>query len=348
MKITAKQAADLVGGQLFGDSAAFFENVARIQEAKPGDLTFLYLPAYEKHFSTTKASIIITKPDFEKSRDDITYIVCESPNFALQKILIHYFTYKINLTGIDASASISESVVLGDNISIGKNVIIGENVHIGNNSVIMHNSVILDSVNIGEDVLIYPNVTIREDSKIGNNVIIHSGSVIGSDGFGYTRDKNSVYTKVPQIGNVVIKDDVEIGSNCSIDRAAIGSTVIAKGCKLDNLVQIAHNVSVGENTVISSQSGIAGSTEVGERVILAGQVGIAGHLKITNDTVIMAQSGVSKSITKPGNYFGYPAKEMTQTLRLEAHIRSLPSYLDRIKKLEAKIAEFEKGNDEKK
>jgi UDP-3-O-[3-hydroxymyristoyl] glucosamine N-acyltransferase len=202
--------------------------------------------------------------------------------------------------------------------------------------------VILENVEIGDNVLIFPTVTIRENSKIGNNVIIHSGSVIGSDGFGYTPNEKGEYVKIPQIGNVIIEDDVEIGSNVSIDRAMLGSTIIKKGSKIDNLVQIAHNVIIGENTAISAQTGVSGSTEIGNNVIVAGQVGFADHLVIADKVIVAAKSGVSKSLTKPGIYFGSPAKEHREALRLEGHIRSLPDYAAKIKELEKRIEELSK------
>jgi len=195
----------------------------------------------------------------------------------------------------------------------------------------------LNNVEIGNNSLIYQNVSIRENSKIGNRVIIHSGTVIGSDGFGFNPDENGVYKKVPQIGNVIIEDDVELGSNVSVDRAAVGSTIIKRGAKVDNLVQIAHNVMVGEDTVIASQTGISGSTKIGNHCILAGQVGIVGHIEINDNVIIMAKTGIPKSIKKPGKYFGYPAKELQTALRLEAHIRNLPNYVDKIKNLESEI-----------
>ncbi len=219
---------------------------------------------------------------------------------------------------------------------------------LASNTKIYHNSVILENCKIGNNVLIFPNVTIRENSVIGNNVIIHSGTVIGSDGFGFSPNSEGVYQKIPQIGNVVIEDDVEIGSNVSIDRAAIGSTVIGKGVKLDNLIQIAHNVKVGKNTVMSAQTGISGSTKIGENCIMAGQVGCVGHIEIGDNVLIGAQSGISKSLLKPGTYFGSPAKELKTTLKLEAHIRSLPDYLEKIKKLEEKVSQLENKSSKEK
>jgi len=192
-------------------------------------------------------------------------------------------------------------------------------------------------VEVGENSILFQNISVREDCKIGKRVIIHPGAVIGADGFGYQKDEKGVYIKVPQIGNVIIEDDVEIGANTTIDRAALGSTVIMKGAKIDNLVQIAHNVSVGKNTVISAQSGVSGSVKIGNNVIVAGQVGIAGHLEITDNVILMAQSGVPKTISKPGLYFGTPSKEAKTAKILEAHFRNFPEYVDRIKNLEEEI-----------
>lgn len=342
MKISVREAADFIGGTILGDENLSFNNVAKIEEAKNGDLTFLYLSSYEKYFSTTKASVIIVKSEFKKTRDDITYIQVENPNVAFQKIIIKYFNSLPQLSTSPHNLVVSPTAVIGKNVKFGNNVVIKDRTVVEDNSFIFDNTVILEDCFIGEGSIIYPNVSIREKCSIGKNVIIHSGVVIGSDGFGFTPDEKGVYFKVPQIGNVIIEDNVEIGANTAIDRAAMGSTVIKKGSKIDNLVQIGHNVVVGENTVISGQTGISGSTKIGNNSILAGQVGLAGHLEIGDKVIIGAQSGVSKSITKPGMYFGYPAKEMAIALRTEAHIRNLPKYAERIKDLENKISELEK------
>ncbi|MBU1095569.1 MAG: UDP-3-O-(3-hydroxymyristoyl)glucosamine N-acyltransferase [Bacteroidetes bacterium] len=337
MKLYVKDVADLVGGTIFGNPNCEIFEISKIQESKEGDLTFLYLPSYSKFLETTKASAVILKPDQPKLRNDLTYIVTEKPELAFQLIIRKYFTQEISLKGIDNSAYIDITAIIGQNVSIGKNVVISADCQIGDNTIIFHNSVLLENVKVGKGSLIYPNVTIRENCELGNNNIIHSGTVIGSDGFGYSPRSGGGYEKVPQIGNVVLEDDVELGSNVSIDRAALGSTVVKKGTKIDNLVQIAHNVEIGDNSAISAQSGIAGSTKIGKNCIFGGQVGIAGHIQITDGVLIGAQSGVSKTIDKPGKYFGYPAKEMGISLRQEGHIRNLPAYADRIKKLEAEI-----------
>ena len=337
MSINLVEAAAFVGGIISGNENVIINNLGKIEEAKPGDLTFLYMSSYEKYFSGTKASAILVKPGFNKSRDDITYIEVKDPNKAFSKLIIKYFSPEFTLSGIDSTAYIHPTATVGKNIALGKNVVISAGCKIGDNVKIYHNTVLLEDVKIGENSLLFQNVSIREKCIIGKRVTIHPGTVVGSDGFGFFTDEKGVYHKIPQIGIVTIEDDVELGSNVSIDRAAIGATVIKRGVKIDNLVQIAHNVVVGEDTVISSQTGISGSTKIGNHCILAGQVGLIGHIEIGDNIIIMAQSGISKSITKPGQYFGTPAKEFKTTLKLEAHIRNLPEYVDRIKDLENQL-----------
>lgn len=337
MNLILKEIAQLVGGKITGNKDLIITSVSKIEEAKKGDLTFLYLPKYEKYFSSTNASAIIVKPDFTKSRNNITYLEVDEPDKAFAKIIVKYFSSNLSLTGTDKSASVDDSTEIGKNVALGKNVVISGGSKIGRNVKIYHNVVIFENVEIGNDTIIFPNVTIRENCKIGKSVIIHSGSVIGSDGFGFNPDDKGVYHKVPQIGNVILEDDVDIGANVTIDRAALGSTIVKRGAKIDNLVQIAHNVVIGEDSVIAAQSGISGSTKIGNHCVLAGQVGVAGHLELGDNIVLLAQSGVGKSLKKPGLYFGYPAKELKTSHRLEAHIRNLPDYAQRIRDLENEI-----------
>lgn len=337
MKIKLGEIAGFVGGKLTGSYDIVIEGMAKIQEAAEGELTFLYMPAYEKYFPYTKASAILVNPGFDKSRNDIAYIEVKDPNKAFSKILIKYFTPEIRLSGIDRTAFIHPGASVGESTALGKNVVIESGCKIGNNVRIFHNTVVLEGSEIGDDCVIFQNVSIREKCKIGKRVIIHPGTVVGSDGFGFFADEKGVYNKIPQIGNVVIEDDVELGANVCIDRAAIGSTVIKRGVKIDNLVQIAHNVVIDEDTVISAQSGVSGSTKVGKHCMLAGQVGIVGHVEITDDVIVYAQSGISKGISKPGQYFGSPAKEAKTAIKLEAHYRNLPSYVEKIKNLEEEI-----------
>ena len=337
MKIKLQEIADLVNGKISGDGNLIVNNLAKIDEAKKGDLTFLYHPAYEKYFSATEASAILVKSGFDKTRNDINYVEVDHPEKAFFSLVRNYLTPKFQLEGIDKTAFVHPSAVIGKGIALGKNVVISAGCKVGDGVKIFHNTVLLDNAEVGDGSLIFPNVSIRENCKVGKRAIIHPGTVIGSDGFGFNPDEKGVYHKIPQVGNVVIEDDVELGANVTVDRASLGSTIIKSGVKVDNLVQIAHNVIVGENTVISSQSGVSGSTKIGKNCILAGQVGLVGHIEIADNTILLAQSGISKSIKKPGKYFGSPAKELSVALRLEAHLRSLPDYAERIKELENQL-----------
>ena len=341
MQIKLKEAAALINGKIIGDEEITFSSLAKIEEAQPGDLTFLYHQSYEKFFKNTRASVILVKPGFNRSRSDITYVETADPNVAFAKLIIRYFNPEFSLSGIDKSASIHQGAKLGSNVSVGKNVVISSGCKIGNNVKIFHNSVLLEDVEIGDDCIIFQNVSIREKCKIGNRIIIHAGAVIGSDGFGYYNDDKGVFYKIPQIGNVILEDDVEIGANTTIDRAAIGSTILKRGVKIDNLVMIAHNVVIDEDSAIAAQSGVAGSTKIGKHCLLAGQVGVIGHVEIADNVTLLAQTGVSKGIPKSGTYFGAPVKEVKTALKLEAHIRSLPEYADKIKKLEEEIRQLE-------
>ena len=341
-KILLKDIAGFINGKIFGDENLEINFPCKIEEAKPGDLTFLYHASYEKYFPSTEASAILVKTGFNKTRNDISYIEVDDPSKAFYKIVINYFSPEFKLEGIDKTAFINPQAEIGKNVSLGKNVVISEGCRIGDNVKIFHNTVVLNDVEIGDDTLIFQNVSIREECKIGKRVIIHPNTVIGSDGFGFFTDEKGVYQKIPQIGNVVIEDDVEIGSNVSIDRAALGSTLIKRGVKIDNLVQIAHNVQIGEDTVISSQCGISGSTKIGAHCILLGQTGLIGHIEVADNVVLIAQSGVSKGIPKPGRYFGSPAKEFSVALRQEAHIRNLPQYAEKIKMLEDQVKELQR------
>lgn len=337
MKISIKEIASLINGNVSGDINIEISNVAKIEEAKQGDLTFLYLPAYDKFFPATQASAIIVKTGFSKSRNDITYIEVDSPENAFFTILKKFFTPEFPLNGIDPSAFIHPTAKLAENVAVGKNVVISYGCIIGADTKVFHNTVVSDNVSIGEGCLIHSNVSIRENCILGNRVIIHSGSVVGSDGFGYSPNEKGEYEKIPQIGNVIIEDDVELGSNVSIDRAALGSTIIKRGCKIDNLVQIAHNVILGEDTVVSAQTGVSGSTKIGRHCILAGQAGLVGHIELGDNVIITAQSGVSKSIPKPGYYSGSPAMEMRSYQKMQAQVRFIPDYADRIKELENQV-----------
>jgi len=342
MNITVKEIASLVKGTIFGDENTAITNLAKIEEAEKGDLTFLYIGHYLKYFKTTQASAILVKSDFNRDRTDITYIVVEDPNKAFFKIIRAYLAPEFPLSGIDNTAYVHPDAKIGSNVALGKNVVISKGCIIGNNVKIFHNTVLLENVEIGDDSLIFQNVSIREDCKVGKRAIIHPGAVIGSDGFGFEPDAEGVFHKIPQVGNVILEDDIELGANVCIDRASLGSTILRRGVKLDNLVQIAHNVTVGDNTVISSQTGVSGSAHIGKNCMIAGQVGIVGHIDIVDKVILIAQSGVSKGISKPGTYFGAPAKEFRHAMKLEAHIRNLPEYAEKISTLEKEIEELKK------
>ncbi len=347
MRVSISRIAELTSAIITGDASIEISNLAKIEDAASSDLTFLHQSSYHKYFHNTKAAAIFVKEGFEKNRNNIVYLEVKDPNQAFQTILLKFFSPFFQLEGIAQSARIAVDARLGSNISIGENVVIEAGCYIGDNTKIFHNTVILRDSSVGNNCLIFQNVSIREQTIIGNNVILHPGVVLGSDGFGYTLNGKGEYIKIPQIGNVIIEDNVEIGANTTVDRAALGSTIIKHGTKIDNLVQIAHNVSIGFDTVISAQSGIAGSAKLGNNIIIAGQVGITGHIEIADKTILAAQSGISKSITRSGIYFGSPAKEHSKALRLETHFRNLPEYAARIKALEKKITELEKLNHSK-
>ncbi|NUM72315.1 MAG: UDP-3-O-(3-hydroxymyristoyl)glucosamine N-acyltransferase [Ignavibacteriaceae bacterium] len=341
MTVSVSEIAKLVGAEIIGDENLIINSIAKISDADTGSLTYLYNPSYEKYFEACKASAIIVKPDFNRTREDITYLLAPQPEKSFQKVVTTLFYKGYRLEGIASSAKIHPGAVVGENCAVGENVVISDGVRIGNNCKIFHNAVILEDCQIGNGTVIFPNVTLREECVIGNNVIIHSGAVIGGDGFGYVRDSSGNYQKVPQVGNVVLEDYVEIGCNATIDRAALGSTIIRSGTKIDNLVQIAHNVEVGSKTAISAQTGISGSTVIGDNCIVAGQVGFVDHIEISDGVIIAAQSGVSKSIKEPGIYWGYPAKNLKEGRKTEAHIRNLAEYARRIAELEEKVKKLE-------
>lgn len=329
MKLSAL--ANLVGGKLTGDGNVEITGVGKIESAHSNEVTFIANPVYEKYFNSTAAGAVIVSKKFNHAafnradKRTVPIIKVDDPYLAFLNLL-DIFSPKTELQkmGIDQTAVISETAVISDEeVRIGANCFIGEKVKIGKRTSILPNTVILAGAQIGDDALIYPNVTIYQGCKIGNRVIIHSGTVIGSDGFGQAKNPDGTFQKIPQKGIVVIGDDVEIGSNCSIDRATIGETIISKGVKLDNMIQIAHNCEIGENTVIAAMAGVAGSTKIGKNCLIGGKVGIVGHIQICDDVILTAATNVSKSITRPGIYSGYRAQPQMQELKQEAAIRNL-------------------------
>ena len=333
-----------IGAQVDGNLETEIIGIGKIEEAKAGEITFLANSKYEKYFANTHAAAVIVSESFKTNRKDIVLLRVKDPYvafvFALKKVMP---SQELLPVGVHASAYISPEAKVGKGARVGAFVSILGNAEIGDRTVIFPGSTIGTDTAIGDDSILFPNVTIYAGMKIGSKVIIHSGTVIGSDGFGFAPKDDGTYEKIPQLGIVTIEDDVEIGSNCSIDRATLGETKICKGVKIDNLVQIAHNVVVGENTVIAAQSGISGSTKIGKHCMIGGQVGFAGHLEIADNTSFGAQSGVPKSIKEPGKIFlGYPAKELRETHRIWAASEMLPKIIHEFTELQHKVEELEK------
>jgi UDP-3-O-[3-hydroxymyristoyl] glucosamine N-acyltransferase len=340
--ITTSQISQLLNGQLIGDPDLIINGPSKIEEGQKGTITFLANPKYESFIYETKASAIIVAKDFEPT-DKIysTLIKVDDVYQSLSTLLAFYNSKKDFPVGIASNAVVSETSKLGENVSIDNFVVVGENSTIGSNSIFFSHVFIGKNVCIGKNCLIYSGVKIYSDSIIGDNVVIHANTVIGSDGFGFARSNDENYKKIPQIGNVIIEDDVEIGSNTVIDRASIGSTIIKKGAKLDNLIQIAHNVEIGENSVIAAQTGIAGSTKVGKNCIIGGQVGLAGHISIADGTMIQAKSGISSNIKEPNSkLYGYPALDYSHYLKSYAYFKRLPDMADKIRQLEIQISKL--------
>ncbi len=339
MKFSAKHIAGLLDGKIEGNENAEVSKLSKIEEGKPGSLSFLANPKYTQYIYSTKASIVIVNNDFiPEQKISATLIRVADAYQSFAKLLELYNQIKLNKAGISGKAHIPESAQIGKNVYIGEFVFIGENAEIGDNVKIYPQSYIGDNTTIGENTLVYAGVKIYSDNVVGKNVTIHSGVVIGGDGFGFVQQKSgSNYSKVSQIGNVIIEDFVEIGSNTTIDRATLGSTIIRKGAKLDNLIQIGHNVEIGENTVIVAQTGIAGSTKIGKNCMIGGQVGIVGHLRIADNVKIAAQSGIGKSILEDGLIVqGSPAYDLHEYQKSYIYFRKLPSLANRIEELEKK------------
>jgi UDP-3-O-[3-hydroxymyristoyl] glucosamine N-acyltransferase len=334
MQFTAQQIADLLKGQLEGNADAIITRLAKIEEGEPGSLSFLANPLYTPYLYTTRASLVIINKDFEVTAPvSATLLRVESAENAFAKLLEMYNQVKLNKKGISKLAFIAESATVGKDIYAGEFSFIGENARIGDNVKIYPQVYIGDNAVVGDNTTLFAGVKIYSETTIGKNCIIHSGTVLGSDGFRFN-PANDI-KKVPQIGNVIIEDDVEIGANCAIDRATLGSTILRKGVKFDNLIHIAHNVEIGENTYYAACGVVAGSTKIGKNCMFSGQVGIVGHLQVADNTTITAQSGISKSITKPGGvYMGSPAFDVNKYRKAYIHFRNLDTIVDRISDLE--------------
>ncbi len=337
--ITTSQICQILKGQLIGDPDQIITGPSKIEEGIAGTITFLANPKYESYLYETNASAAIVSKDFEPSAITKCTLIKVDDVYQSLSVLLSYYEAGKNLPkGISALSAISKSVTIGNNVAIDDYTIIKDGSTVGDGSILFAQVYIGFNVKIGINAMVYPGVKIYNDCIIGNNVVIHSNTVIGSDGFGFAKSDDNNYKKIPQIGNVVIEDNVEIGANTVIDRASLGSTLIKQGAKLDNLIQIAHNVEIGENTAIAAQTGIAGSTKVGKNCIIGGQVGLAGHISIADGTMIQAKSGISSNIKEPNSkLYGYPALEYGNYLKSYAHFKKLPDMAEKLKQMEIQL-----------
>jgi UDP-3-O-[3-hydroxymyristoyl] glucosamine N-acyltransferase len=343
MEFTAQQIADFLGGEVEGNASIKVSDFSKIEEGKPGTLSFLSNPKYSQFIYDSQASIILVNKDFQPEREvPSTLIRVDDAYQSLARLLSMVDQAKPRKTGISTLAYISSSAIIGEDAYIAPFVYIGEQVTIGKNASLHPHSCVEDGAKLGDNVTLFSGVKIYYNCVIGNNCTLHSGSVIGSDGFGFAPSEDGSYKKIPQMGNVVLEDNIEIGANTVVDRATLGSTFIRQGVKIDNLVQIAHNVEVGMNTVIAAQTGISGSTKLGKQCVLAGQVGIAGHLHIADNTIFGAQTGVPNSVKTPNQTLqGYPAVPVMTFHRASVVYKNLPELQKTVYALQKKIQELE-------
>ncbi|MFT7031726.1 MAG: UDP-3-O-[3-hydroxymyristoyl] glucosamine N-acyltransferase [Cyclobacteriaceae bacterium] len=340
MEFKVSQIAHILNGEVQGDENISINKLGSIEEAGEGVISFLSNPKYESFIYTTKASVVIVKKDFvPKEKLAVTIILVEDPYLSFTALLEEYHkVMSFQKVGIEEPSFIGENSICGHNIFRGAFSYIGSDVSIGDNCKIHPHAYIGDNVTIGDNTILYPGVKIYANCKIGSHCVMHSGAVLGSDGFGFAPQKDGTYKTIPQVGNVVVEDHVDIGANTTVDCATFESTIIKSGVKLDNLVQIAHNVEVGNNTVIAAQAGISGSTRIGKNCIIAGQAGIVGHITVGDKITLAAQSGLSKSVDKEGAVFlGSPGFEIADYRKSYVIFRRLPDLMNRIKELEQKI-----------
>jgi UDP-3-O-[3-hydroxymyristoyl] glucosamine N-acyltransferase len=334
MKFTAEQIAGILNGKVVGNPNAEVHKLAKIEEGTEGSLTFLANKKYNNYIYTTLATITIVNNDFIPEKEiSTTLIKVEDAYQSFSTLLDYYNQVKLMKSGIEQPSIISENVTYGEGLYLGSFCYIGKNVTIGNNVKIYPNSFIGDNVVIGDNCIFFAGVRIYSETEIGNKCTFHSGCIIGSDGFGFAPLEDGTYSKIPQIGNVIIEDNVEIGANTTIDRATLGSTIIRKGVKLDNHIQVAHNVEIDENTVIAAQTGIAGSTKIGKNCMIGGQVGISGHLVIGNGVKIQAQSGIGKNLADNEVVQGTPAFNYGDFAKSYVHFKNLPKIVKEIEQL---------------
>lgn len=346
MEYTAQEIADILKGEVEGDPEIKVNGVSKIEEGKEGTLSFIANPKYSKYIYSTRASVVLVNRNFKPENGiNSTLIRVEDAYQALAKLLALQDSHKRNKAGISSKATIRESAQIGKNVLIDDYVYIGENAVIEDNVKVLAHNYIGEDVTIGQDTFLYPGIKIYDHCVVGQNCLIHAGVVIGSDGFGFAPQTDNNYQKIPQTGNVIIEDNVEIGSNTCIDRATIGSTVIRKGVKLDNLIQIAHNCEVGENTVIAAQTGIAGSTKIGKDCMIGGQTGFVGHIEIADRVKIAAQSGISLSIKEPGKVIqGSPAFDFKRYQKSYVLFRKLPDVYNKLNELEKEVKQLKEKN----
>ncbi len=339
MEISLKELAAVVGGEIAGDGSVLIRGVAGIREAREGDITFLADPRYEKFLKTTRASAVITESAFDGQTRPL--VISENAYLSFIKAVEFFVPDKNNYPRtIHPSAVVSDKAIVGSNAGIGACAVIEDGARIGDGTVVLGGSYVGKDTRIGKECLVYPNVTIREEVRIGDRVIIHSGAVIGSDGFGFAKD-GEIYRKIPQVGNVVIEDDVEIGANVTIDRAATGTTLVGSGTKIDNLVMIAHNVVIRENCVLVAQVGISGSTEIGKGASVGGQAGVAGHIKIGDGAIVAGKAGVTSDVPPGTKVSGFPAREHSQARRALASLQKLPDLIKKVSELAERVARLE-------
>tara|TARA_B110000240_G_scaffold60553_1_gene68977 strand:+ start:77 stop:1102 length:1026 start_codon:yes stop_codon:yes gene_type:complete len=338
LKFTAAQIAGILEGEVEGNPEVEVSKLSKIEEGIPGSLSFLSNPKYTQYIYTTKASAVIVDKNFKAENEiNTTLIRVDDAYKSFSKLLEYYNQVKMNKTGIEQPVFISESANYGKNIYIGAFAYISDNVKIGDNVKIYPNVYIGDNVIIANNVTLFSGAKIYSDTQIGDNCVIHSSAILGADGFGFSPNEKGEFIKVPQTGNVIIEDNVDIGAATSIDRATLGSTIIRKGVKLDNQIQIAHNVEIGKNTVIAAQTGIAGSTKIGENCMIGGQVGIAGHLSIGNNVRIQAQSGIGRNVNDNETLQGSPAFTYNDYNKSYVHFKNLPKIIHRLTTIEKNI-----------
>ena len=342
MEFSAQQIADLLGGKVEGNPEVKVSNFSKIEEGCPGTLTFLANPKYEHFIYTTKASVVLVNNDFTPSEPvSATLIKVENAYVSLAMLLNLVEQSKPKKTGISSAAFIATSATVGEGCHVGNFAYIGENAKVGKNCQIYPNAYVGDNVTIGDGCILYPHTTVYQGCKVGNGCILHAGSVIGADGFGFAPEGED-YKKIPQLGNVVLEDNVEVGANTTIDRAVMGSTIIHRGVKLDNLIQIAHNVEVGENTVMAAQVGVAGSTKIGSHCMFGGQVGLAGHIHIADHVVFGAQAGVISDIKEAKTVLGAPAIDAKGFMRSSAIFNRLPDMYRTMGQMQREIEQLKK------